>query len=274
MTDRLDPSVFLHLAQELAEGQSRTVHGCCGGKKLVVDHKRDGWGAYCYRCSGRGWVPKPPESLAQRIARLGARNAEEAVVRASLDLPTPANNDPRTWPLEARVWLYKVGFSNDDIVNLGFFYHARTKRVVMPSLNEGKLVYWQARGFDPEFAKYINPPVNPKPVAKYGSGPVLVLNEDMLSAAKVGMVTEAWSLLGTKISTATVAEIIGLRKPVVIWLDPDDAGRKGSVAVYKALTAGGVQARVVRTDADPKLHSKKEITHILGLDSPPIASPS
>ncbi|WCA46212.1 DNA primase [Caulobacter phage DCM] len=272
MRETLDPAGWLELAQALPEGTRGTAdHDCGTGKKLVIDHKVGGWGAYCYRCGLPGWVPKPPESLAQRIARLGAQRAEEQAVRGSLDLPTPANSNPRTWPLEARVWLYKVGFSNDDIESLGFFYHERTKRVVMPSLNEGKLVYWQARGFNPDFAKYINPQVNPKPVAKYGSGPVLVLTEDMLSAAKVGMLTEAWSLLGTKISTATVVEIMRLRKPVVIWLDPDQAGIDGSAAVYKALTVSGVNARVVRTQQDPKLHSKKEIAHIIGLDSPPIA---
>jgi DNA primase (bacterial type) len=184
--------------------------------------------------------------------------ADEA---AALDVrpPMPAEFDPSSWPLPARVWLYKAGLSNQRIIQLGFYWNPRMSRVVMPVLDGQRLLYWQARGFDKDRPKYINPPID-KPLYKQGSGPVLVLTEDMLSAARVAEVTAAWSILGTSLlDDDKINDIIGTGLPVRVWLDPDGAGLKGRRKIVPKLRSYGVDAVSIKTAKDPKLYSKEEI---------------
>jgi len=269
----LDPAGWLSKAQALPEGKrKRTTHDCGPGTVLIVDHKETGWGAWCHRCNEPGWVPKPPENLSERIERLRKQAIAEAEIERDLRPPMPANFVPTTWPLIPRVWLYKAGISNERIMQCGFYYHEPTKRVVLPVTSDGKLVYWQARGFDKDGTKYINPTVDrTKLVAKYGAGPMIVLTEDILSAVRVGEVTEAWSILGTSLPDPVLNQLMLADKPVRVWLDPDASGRKGSSKAVKALRTVGIDVKPVYSERDPKFHSKEEIASVLGLD--PAAAP-
>lgn len=265
----LDPSTWLAQAQALKEGTRATVeHDCGDGRKMVVNHKTDCWSAWCYRCSEKGWVPKPREGLTQRLDRLKAMRAAEEAVAREIKPPMPANFDPSTWPLKDRVWLYKAGLSNERIQSLGFYYCERIKRVVMPVFSNGRLVYWQARTQDPDLPKYLNPPVD-KPVFKQGSGRVLVLTEDMLSAARVGEVTEAWCIMGTSLTDTVITELLMSKRPIKVWLDGDSAGEKGMRKFVPQLRNFGIDAVAIRTDRDPKFHSKQEIEDQLRPDPPP-----
>lgn len=265
----LDPASWLHLAKEVALGKRKRVdHDCGSGGTMIVDHKTEGYGAYCWRCNDKGFAFHPPESLRDKLARMKREAAQEQEATRALRLPGPSNTDPSSWPLKARVWLYKAGLSNQQIRELVFYYHEGTRRVVMPVLNDGDLLYWQARGFDDDRPKYINPEVDrSKLVFKQGTGPVLVLTEDMLSAVRVGQLTEAWSILGTSIPDPVLGEIIRDQRPVKVWLDPDGPGRKGTSKAMKKLLAYGVNATAIKTDLDPKLYNREEIANILGIDA-------
>lgn len=185
---------------------------------------------------------------------------EELADTASVSLPQPMQPDPQLWPAMARVWLYKAGLSNDDITGLGFYFCDRTQRVVMPVYQDGKLVYWQARGFNSAHAKYINPVVSrDKLFAKYGSGGVIVLTEDMLSAFRVGKVTEAWALMGTSISDGMLDLLTKQQRPIRTMLDPDKAGIKGGAKALRQLQLLGVDIKILRPHKDPKLLTLKEI---------------
>lgn len=264
----LGPAGWLPQAQQLPPGaKARVDHDCGAGRTLLIENAEKGFTAFCFRCSEPGFVPHPQPSLAERISRLRAARVEDVEAETDPRPPLPALFADRVseWPGEARVWLYKAGLSNDRIAELGYYWCPRIKRVVLPVFDAGRVVYWQARGFDKERAKYINPKID-KPVYRVGSGPILVLTEDMLSAAKVGAVTEAWSILGTYApDDAVLTEIIRMGKPVRVWLDPDGAGRKGRRKLVPKLRAYGVDALGVETERDPKLHSNEEIRNVLGI---------
>lgn len=259
----LDPRTWLEHAKALEIGRSdRVDHDCGSGRTLKVDHKETGWGAWCHRCNDKGWVPHPEESLAQRLARLTAVRAVEAEVARSVALPTPIEPDASLWPLEARLWLYKIGMSNDDIRNAGYYFCSRLERVVLPVFEKSQVVYWQARNINVADgrAKYLNPLVDKSAIfARYGKGKEIVLTEDILSAWKVGRITSAWSILGTSLSQSQCAKLLQHEKPVRIWLDPDGPGRKAASKIFKQLNAYGVDARVIRSDTDPKLLTRDEI---------------
>jgi hypothetical protein len=207
-------------------------------------------------------VPKPRPSLAERLARLREEITADSVAEQDIRPPTPMEFDPRIWPLPARVWLYKAGLSNELILQLGFYWNPWMQRVVMPVLDGLTVRYWQARGFDKDRPKYINPKVD-KPLFKQGSGPLLCLTEDMLSAARVGEVTAAWSILGTSVDDSKIAQIVATGLPVKVWLDPDAAGLKGRRKLVPRLRAFGVDATSVKAERDPKLYSREEIEKFL-----------
>ena len=245
---------FEAVAQTLRLGQRTRAEHCGMGEPMLVSNGRAGFAAYCFRCGGKGFIPHSL-SLAERIAQFKEAEQADQEARLSLRLPEPRIVDPQQWPIHARVWLYKGGFSNDDIERLGFYYHERMCRVVMPVYDNGRLVYWQARGFVPDLPKALNPVVDRTGlVAKFGerSGPV-ALTEDMLSAAKMAVACEAWSLLGTKMDDAVLAALVRRGSKVVLALDSDKAGRAGAATIARRLSAVGIPNYQVYFGRDPKL---------------------
>lgn len=269
----LDPREWLKQAQALPEGVTRRVGHLCGdGTPLVIGNEVGRWRAWCHRCHEVGAVDKPAESLAEKLERRRKEAAVAAQLQWSVRLPQPMNFDAPTWPLAARVWLYKAGLSNHHINQLGAYWHEPSGRVVLPIFDGEDVVYWQAR--DPAWfrgsdrPKYLNPKVDKSHlVARYGAGPTLVVTEDVLSAFRVGQVTEAWSLLGTQLTTQVAAQI-GASRDVAIWLDPDEAGRKATRKLSRDLSMQGIPFRIIRSEKDPKLLSKEAIWQHL-VSSPP-----
>lgn len=262
----LELQSWLPKAQELVPdiGQrSITEHDCGPGKKLIVENKAEGFSAWCYRCSDKGWFSHPQPSLQERIARLRKVHEAEQNAEATAAPPLPGVEDPSLWPLHARVWLYKAGFHNDSIRNtLGAYYHERLDRVVLPVISGGVCVYWQARGFDPERPKYLNPPID-KPLAYYGEGDSLVLTEDILSAARVGQVTQGCAILGTSLDDRAARAISNSCRRALLWFDDDHAGRKARASVRRTLGQLGVETTIIRSSLDPKYYSTKQIEEFI-----------
>lgn len=261
----MSDKAWLVSAQSLPEGSTRKIsHHCGPGDCLQINHKRDGWAAYCHRCSYKGFVPRPAETLTEKLARLKRIQTAERDACFSPSLPMPAEYQPSLWPMAARVWLYKAGLSNVEIQQLGYYWNARIQRVVMPIRDAaGTLLYWQARTLDKTNPKkYLNQRGVDKHsfVARFGAGPIVVLTEDILSAYKVSRAcVEAMPLMGTKLSTTVAAEIIRDGRPVACWLDPDAAGRTAAAKVCKTLRAYGVKVTNIESERDPKLLSREEI---------------
>ncbi|MGA4005336.1 hypothetical protein ACI2US_03080 [Ralstonia nicotianae] len=282
MSRWLDPKDWLDRAKALDEGRSaRIQHGCGPGKVLSIRHDADCWRAYCFRCDLPGVVHKPVESLSERIARRAKEKEVDDALQQSVTLPSPVNFDVETWPSEARVWLYKAALDRTDIAKLGVYLHEPSRRVVVPVFDQGSLVYWQARSVDGRQPKYINPQVNrQRLVAKFGRGDPLVLTEDVLSAYRVGWHTEAWSLMGTKLTDYIATAILKRGGRVLVWLDPDwqyPAGKRPGVIAAKKITnqlrSMGVQVERIVSRADPKLLSRREINATLQ-DHPACSGPS
>lgn len=251
---------FEAVAQTLRLGQRTRAEHCGMGEPMLVSNGRAGFAAYCFRCGGRGFIPHQL-SLSERIAQFKDAEQADQEARLSLRLPEPRVVDPQQWPAHARVWLYKGGFSNDDIEALGFYYHEKMRRVVMPVYDNGRLVYWQARGFVQDLAKYLNPSVDrTKLVAKYGNpSPYVVLTEDILSAYKVSKVCEAWALMGTNLHDSVLADLIRRDATILYMGDPDAGGDKGWASIVKRAQAVGLPCFDVRMSKDPKRLSVTDI---------------
>jgi len=251
-------------------GQSiRTEHDCGEGRVLKVSHGDDGYSAWCFRCSDKGFIPHPAPSLSERLAKLTQQREAEAHAGSSPSLPEPREPDPQQWTDAARVWLYKAGLSNDDIVRLGAYWCAALGRVVLPVIQDGSPVFWQARSIDGRQPKYLAPIADRSTiVAKYGSGPVVVITEDILSAFRVARVTEAWSALGTSLPVPVLNQLIEQRRPVVLMLDPDAGGDKGTLRMLRPLSNAGVQVYIASPRRDPKYLTKQETIECINTSLP------
>lgn len=260
----LDPRSWLDQAQELAEGRrARVGHDCGPGACMIVEHKAEGWSSYCHRCADKGWVPKPMPTLAERVARKQAQLLADKEIERDPRPPYPPTFDVQQWPLQARVWLFKAGLFVEDIADLGAYYHEPSRRVILPVTKDGKLVYWQGRNVglcELGAPKYLNSNTDKNGlVASYGEGDVIVLTEDILSAFRVGLVTEAWSLLGTSLCVVTLASLLQRRPPVLVWLDPDKAGQRAAFKIIRTLTNVGIPCTSILSEKDPKLLSRAEV---------------
>jgi hypothetical protein len=233
----------------------RFPHYCGDGRPLQISRDGPTVRAYCHRCSlSEGW--RLEESFQDRLARLQAQASGDAELGRGF--PEPRVLDMGLWPVDARVWLFKAGVTQREAEGMGWYYHERSDRVVLPFPEQD---FWIARAYQKgRVPKYLA--VTPKPhglLVKFGAGKTIVLCEDVLSAYKVGKVTEGWALLGTKLSQDHCARLIADGRPVVTWLDPDDPGQVGATKIRAQLRAFGVPVRNVVSLRDPKLHSAAEI---------------
>ena len=258
------PANVLAFADQLKLGQKRRVdHDCGEGKTLVVSRTERGTSYWCHRCHTKGWIPAE-RSLAERIAALNEATEWDVTAQQSLELPGPGKFDPKDWPDAPRLWLYKAGFSNDEIRRHGWYWNPRMERVILPVKVDGKTIYWQGRGFDPARPKALNANVDRAGiVAAYGTGPVTAVTEDVLSAAKVGGVTHAIALLGTVMDSRTVQLLAEQAQPVALMLDSDAAGRAGAVTIHKTLALLGLDVKQIYFGRDPKLVARSEIKNAL-----------
>lgn len=263
----LDPETWLPLAQQVPRGKTRKVdHVCGGGRTMRVANEDKGFRAWCFRCNDSGWHPHPTPTLAERIARQKAQDDKDRAVEADRRPPMPAVFEVGSWPLDARVWLYRAGIDNDTIARHGLYYCPPLNRVVIPVADGGRLAYWQARGFEPGRPKYLNPPCDRQDLtARYGdTGPVVVV-EDILSAIRVGEVARGWCILGTSTSDAIATAIRRASQDAgcCVWLDPDAAGKRGRAKALTKLSMIGVNPKIITSDKDPKYYSKEELKHYI-----------
>lgn len=252
---------FKEAGQNLTVGQRiRLEHSCGDGRTLIVSRDNKGVSAFCFRCRAKGWIPDE-RSLAERIQALSQAQEWDQVAADSIELPGPGKFDTWDWPDEALLWLFKAGFSRDEIKSLGWYWNPRMQRVILPVRDHtGRVIYWQGRGFDSSRPKAINVRVDKANItARYGDGPVVAITEDMLSAAKVGGVTEAHALLGTVVSDAVLLRLASAGKPIALMLDSDAAGRAGAKAIALRLSLLGVDNRQIYFGRDPKLVARKDI---------------
>jgi hypothetical protein len=265
MSVRIESEEFVPLATNLAVGRSmRADHACMGISEgtLMISRSVGKLTAYCFRCGGKGFHAEQ-ESLEDKLNRVAQeRNADQGA-QASTALPEPRVYSLREWPRDAALWLFKFGFSPSMIDKLGAYWCPALGRVVLPVMEDGCAVFWQARSVKRQ-PKILSPKIPRRGVvARYGHGDTLVLCEDTLSAYKVGQITEAWSLLGTKLLPAALTEIMQMNKPVVTWLDNDKAGHDGATKIQRTLRAFGIPVRNVVTEKDPKCYSREQIEEIL-----------
>ncbi len=232
---------------------------------MLVSRDDRGYRAFCFRCNESGSQRPPTETLQERIDRVRRQAvSDSAVLTGGAALPQPALYDLRQWPQAAKLWLYKAGLGAFEIEKLGAFYHEGTGRVVLPVTANGMVVFWQARSVDGRLPKYLGPKVDRSRIlACYGLAPRITLCEDILSAFKVGLEGEGWSIMGTHANDHLIDRLLLRQRPVNVWMDPDRPGQRAAGKIRSRLQAVGLEVRNIVSSKDPKLLTRQQIKELV-----------
>ena len=99
-----------------------------------------------------------------------------------------------------------------------------------------------------------------KHVEVIGKGQPIILVEDLISAHKVGQITECIPLFGNNIFKPLIYYLLNQGKPVKIWLDKDQESKvkKKAIQLQSVIQC---PVDIIVTDKDPKTYSIKEISN-------------
>lgn len=270
MSDWIPTSIWLDQAKRLPVGGRTMDIACCkgGGSRdsLLITHKPEGYSAYCFVCHCKGWESKGDRSIGQ-IAR--DKHEQEFSTALAARLPPDFTLD---LDVRSRIWLASGGVCPSRARDYGIGFSASLSRCILPVYSDDAvLLFVQARDVTGHSrAKYISQSNVPKDSILAWSketptwrDDVLVLTEDFLSAIVVGAVCPAAALMGTSMSASQMGAIMAKYRKVTVWLDSDKPGRDAARSVLRTLRLGGVDARGIVTDADPKKLSKGTIQKLL-----------
>ena len=267
-----DP-VWLATAKNLPAGRYVKIECCAADKSLRVSNDPKGYRAYCFRCGPAGFVAHGDFSIDQlkrRRQELEWRN--ERVITLPKDFTTDI-------PPSEAVWLYKAGVGSVVAKHYGFGYSASLRRVILPIYKDGVLQGYTARSTINERPKYIERAssgsvlffadpalrIPSEEAADSSCGYDLLFTEDILSAVRVGRVTDAvvCSLMGTSADDRQLSEATQGVHSVALWLDPDKPGRRASARLQRSLVLQGYKVKLIRSAKDPKFYSNRELRRFL-----------
>jgi len=270
-------SEWLEQAQRLKAGRSARVPHLCGeGRTLIIEHNNEGFRSWCHRCNEGGFKPHGQRALNKIIEQWNSAAGEHNDY--NVQVPTDLIYDG--WPWDAVLWVSKANITHRLIKRYGIGYSPRYGRVYLPVFSHPlgaavrSLVYYQGRAvFSGQTPKYLGPSVN-KNTLTYSTAnyeaecqlgdKVAVVTEDILSAIRVGDIpgTVGIAIMGTAPSSEHITYLSQF-KHVIIWLDPDGAGRKAARKLSTKLDMIGQPFEVIHTQRDPKMHCKREMKEIL-----------
>jgi hypothetical protein len=244
--------------------------GCpkCGSRDNLARYE-DG-SAWCFGC--RYWEP-PTEVPWSRLPAAASFTSSEEIKGSPEEKLTDTT---KTFPRHVLEWLFSYGISAEEALRFDWLYSPRWDQLLFPLKDErGTTVCVQARNFNPQRkskAKYYNKgeksahwtiflPSVSNTNGSTGTDGLLVLTEDILSAAKVGLSTPAMPLLGVHIGRDKLKRLRGFYSSLIVWLDSDKWREARDIA--EAAKFLGFEASTLLTEHDPKEYSKEQIMEFL-----------
>ena len=241
---------------------------CSGDSNaMVVERKRDGVYAKCFRCGCfginregrvRGFFDKEK-----------SRDAID-VKHGDITMPYDSQGDVREWPSAARVWVRQARVTDEEVKRYGISYSDRLGRVVLPVWRDGVLVGYQARKIHEgdEGPKYYTRTSEPErmvfTVDNDSHRESVVLCEDVLSTIRVGRFMSAGAILGTSTSNYSLDLLTRGKKHAIIYLDYDNrVVINTSIKLKNKLELLLSNVDLIRTDRDPKGLSDIELQDVL-----------
>lgn len=257
---------------EMPMGESRRYRhpNCSEGKDkaLTITRMHDGWVFWCHRCRTGG--KKFAKGLSPQAMLKWVRSSKVRPVEYTdtVVLPEDFTQDISK---AGMAWLYTKGIHDTEIAKYGIGYSKKLNRVIFPVYDQEKLIYWTGRYLgkpDKEHPKWANMVSKRKGLyfkALRGQRDSIVLVEDILSAIKVGRISDCYALLSINVDDTLMFDLGSRYETVYLWLDRDKWNKMNLYTMrYRSF---GLDVRPIRTKRDPKAHSDVEIREKIYGDS-------
>ena len=249
--------------------EMRYNHDECGDtrSRLYVKRTQKGFIYHCHNCGHSGFSSTdgcltPSETL----RCLTEPQQYQEVEATKLYLPDDFTTDI---PDRGKVWLLKYGITMDEARHYKMGSYQSGNRLFLGVFDSNNnLVYFQGRYLgtvDKYNPKYLN--VKAKGARdvyfRSGSGRILCVVEDILSAIKVGRHVSGLALLGSYIPLSLINILNEGYDKVYIWLDPD---KQKEAVKYSKLFGSMIDCPVIPIllDKDPKEYTNHAICTRLG----------
>jgi hypothetical protein len=242
--------------------------GCEAGvdnkRRLYIKRVDKGLVAYCHHCNQSGFAATDNSS------RLAAWLNKPHKTTEAARKPILANITA-----QGRIWLKKYYCNSVEDKDYFNGIAGEPNKVALTLRNiKNEIIGYQVRNLHsnsgPKYlTHYVNSESNGDPSWFYKMIDTLVITEDYLSAYRVfnSSSCSSLALLRTSLSDKTLFEISEREfKNIIIWLDPDEAGREGAAKVYKKLSHYLPTKTVIAiydNDKEPKECSPAELRDIL-----------
>ena len=265
----IDPVDYTSRTKTLVVGATIKVpHVECtlsNAMRITVDV--EGTHYYCFKCN-EYYFESSFNSPRERLRRQKAMNASLRLKAAvSKDLPADFSQIESESSL---VWLGTGGWTLEMISKYNVGESKELNRVILPVMYRGKYRGYIARSVEswlkPKYLEKVESDVMWESIdIESDNSNTCVLTEDILSAGACGEFVKAYSLLGTDITTACLSELTKYRK-VLLWLDPDKAGRKGVQKMYGRIRLVCNDVQVITSICDPKNLAINQLKEALNVE--------
>lgn len=248
---------------------SRVTHHerCPRCKERGADRSRDNLAvyddghSYCFACGYYGHSPNSLSNMAKKLYKhkeqplTEQRYADLSDGRFSSDLP-----------VRVRLWLSSYGINQSEWMAHGFFWDMEKSLLVMPVLDNGRVVLVNCRyfGTNPDHPKYITKGYKNqhfKVIQPASESSLYVCVEDYLSAIKVGRFANCIPLFGAVAPRELILHLAAKRPLLRFWLDRDKAAEAAKQAARARQWIP--DCATIITDLDPKGYSDDQIQSIL-----------
>jgi hypothetical protein len=262
--------VVKHAPRVIGEQIHINHEGCEAGedtkRRLYIKRVEKGVVAFCHNCQEKRFV-RDSLSKTDRLSRVFHKPDTSMPV-----LPRNISSEiVDTIPPSGQMWLHKYGFHYVDTCFKGI--RGKEEQLALRLLDtSGDTIGWQVRNLDGKPPKY----VTRFSVTDRGNNSwftqisnTLVITEDYLSAYKVFKHTRfsSMALLTTSLSDNTLKSILDSNYTIIkIWLDPDEAGRQGTIKVLNKLSyflPEGTKLQTILQDKEAKQSTAEEIRETL-----------
>lgn len=241
----------------LAVGASMKIPhiGCSESACMKVSTDVAGISFYCFKCGEYHFESSfnSPREKLRRQATLDANIRMQA--DESYDIPADSS---QILPSKALAWLGAGGWTLEMQRRYNIGWSEKLNRVILPVQPFGYTARAVEKWQKPKYIEKAPKDAYWMSMNAPATISACIICEDILSAGRCGEFMQAYSILGTSLSTAFLMHLIQY-KTIYLWLDNDRGGLAGVKKAINRLRLLCADVRVVTSNKDPKFLTSAEI---------------
>lgn len=244
MQEYLD-TIHLEVGEQHHVNHANCPEGADTKARLYIKRVSSGHLFFCQHCKGTGIVRAEGMPYGLHTGELRLKTGEYVEYGRAMSTYTPdldfgGIRNVQDWPLEAKLWWYSYGLTDEDAAAYGVWYRPSVSRLFLPINGKraaARFIYSPSTHtakigiYNAKYLEFSAKNKAPQLLLTSPDKPLFIV-EDVVSAYKLHKAgANVLPLFGTSITDAEIAEVSKF-PIVVVWLDEDTAGITASTEVY------------------------------------------